>query len=46
MANIFVGNDKRNLVLAGDGMDKTIILGNKSHCGETYDTKIVGQYTS
>ena len=48
MANIFVGNDKKNLVLVGDGMGKTIILGNKSRDRGfgTYETMPLGKFTS
>ncbi|GMP81530.1 hypothetical protein CsSME_00036208 [Camellia sinensis var. sinensis] len=42
--NIFVGKQKTNLAFVGDGMNKTVISGNKSKGGgfETYDTATAG----
>ena len=46
--NVLVGQEKTNLALIGDGMDKTVISGNKSHGGgfQTNETPTVGKYTS
>ncbi|KAI5655863.1 hypothetical protein M9H77_33050 [Catharanthus roseus] len=42
--NIIIGEDKINLVLVGEGIDKTIISGNRSARSgfKTYDTATVG----
>ncbi|KAF8387678.1 hypothetical protein HHK36_026332 [Tetracentron sinense] len=42
--NIFIEDHKTNIVLIGDGMDHTIITGNRSFDGgfKTYDTATVG----
>ncbi|GFZ04495.1 plant invertase/pectin methylesterase inhibitor superfamily [Actinidia rufa] len=42
--NVLVGKEKTNLALIGDGMDKTVISGNKSHGGgfQTNETPTVG----
>ncbi|KAI8546940.1 hypothetical protein RHMOL_Rhmol07G0158800 [Rhododendron molle] len=42
--NVFIGQDKQNIVLIGDGMDTTIISGNRSNATgfRTYETATVG----
>ncbi|XP_057460420.1 pectinesterase/pectinesterase inhibitor PPE8B-like isoform X2 [Actinidia eriantha] len=42
--NVLVGKEKTNLALIGDGMDRTVISGNKSHGGgfQTNETPTVG----
>ncbi|GFY81388.1 plant invertase/pectin methylesterase inhibitor superfamily [Actinidia rufa] len=42
--NVLVGKEKTNIVLVGDGMDKTVISSNKSNGGgfQTYDSATVG----
>ncbi|KAH7866104.1 hypothetical protein Vadar_015632 [Vaccinium darrowii] len=44
MENILVGNKKHNIVLIGDGMDRTVISGNRSNTTgfSTYETATVG----
>lgn len=43
--NVFIGQDKQNIVLIGDGMDTTIISGNRSNATgfRTFETATVGQ---
>ncbi|KAI8523305.1 hypothetical protein RHMOL_Rhmol13G0063100 [Rhododendron molle] len=44
MENVYIGPDKQNIVLIGDGMDATIISGKRSNATgfRTYDTATVG----
>lgn len=44
MENVFVGKKKQNIVLIGDGMDRTVISGNRSNTTgfSTYETATVG----
>lgn len=44
--NIIVEKEKSNIILVGDGTDKTIIWGNMSHNNgfRTYDTITVGKF--